>query len=194
MSIQKLNDALGLGDKGIDGFLADLNVDNSSFQDKFSEIDSKVKENVDNIDNQIQEYNKGGLECLDVANLNSSLSELKELIVVSKDVIKQVYETIASSELIDSDLVSSMSNLMEAAHLTIKEYIDLYRDRCNFYDKVRLEQLKQQHKLEQMEIKHKHDMEKLNSTKRNDSIPVQNMMAYSQEKIVGELNDQDKQD
>ena len=116
MSIQKLNDALGLGDKGIDGFLADLNVDNSSFQDKFSEIDSKVKENVDNIDNQIQEYNKGGLECLDVANLNTSLSELKELIVVSKDVIKQVYETIASSELIDSDLVSSMSNLMEAAH------------------------------------------------------------------------------
>ena len=194
MSIQKLNDALGLGDKGIDGFLADLNVDNSNFQDKFSEIDSKVKENVDNIDNQIQEYNKGGLECLDVANLNTSLSELKELIVVSKDVIKQVYETIASSELIDSDLVSSMSNLMEAAHLTIKEYIDLYRDRCSFYDKVRLEQLKQQHKLEQMEIKHKHDMEKLSSAKKNDSIPVQNMMAYSQEKIVGELNDQDKQD
>ena len=193
MSIQKLNDALGLGDKGIDGFLADLNVDNSSFQDKFSEIDSKVKENVDNIDNQIQEYNKGGLECLDVANLNASLSELKELIVVSKGVIKQVYETIASMEMIDSDLVSSLGNLMEASHLTIKEYIDLYRDRCSFYDKVRLEQLKQQHKLEQMEIKHKHDMEKLSSAKKNDSIPVQNMMAYSQEKIVGELNDQDKQ-
>ena len=45
-----------------------------------------------------------------------------------------------------------------------------------------------------MEIKHKHDMEKLSSAKKNDSIPVQNMMAYSQEKIVGELNDQDKQD
>ena len=129
MSIQKLNDALGLGDKGIDGFLADLNVDNSSFQDKFSEIDSKVKENVDNIDNQIQEYNKGGLECLDVANLNSSLSELKELIVVSKGVIKQVYETIQQYnqlELQNRQRIhnSKESELIKSKAIEIKEQLN----------------------------------------------------------------------
>lgn len=190
MSTKKINEILGISN--IDTFLNDLDIKDPNGK-SLSEIDRGINDNVQQIDSQILEYQKNGIANINVTNIESSLCEIKDLIDSSKTVVKHVLESIITTEMVDAELVSSLGKIVESTHLAIKTYIDVYNSRMNFYDKVRLEQLKQQHKLEQMEIKHKHDMEKLNSTKRNDSVPVQNMMAYSQEKIVGELNDQDKQ-
>lgn len=193
MSTKSINEALGLGDGGIDAFLSDLTVDNASFDQQFSKIDDKVKENVSEIDNQIAQYNAQGIAKVDVANLNSSLSEIKELITLSKGAIKHIYDSLVSSELVDSELAAALSKLMESSHLAIAEYIQLFKDRMTFYDKVRLEMLKFNQKKELMEMKHKLDMEKMEKKNEEGSIETKNMVSYSQEDITKMLNEVEKE-
>ena len=78
-------------------------------------------------------------------------------------------------------MVSALSKLLEATHLTISEYINLFKDRQAFYDKVRLEMMKHQNKKELMERKHQMDLEKLSMVKKDDSntVEAKNMVAYS---------------
>ena len=159
MSKKALDEALGI--ESIDSFLSDLNVDDKEAEE-LRGVDEKVRESVDRIDTQIAEYKKNGIDAVDVSNIQSSLGELAGLIEVSKNTIKRIYEQLSDSEMmIDSELVGSLSKLLEATHLTISEYITLYRDRMAFYDKVRLETLKHNQKKELMERKHQMDLEKL---------------------------------
>lgn len=187
MSTKKIDEALGIN--SIDEFLSDLKIDDSEMS-SFSEIDSNVKRCVDNIDGQIAEYNKGGIAKVDIANLDSSLGEIRSLIETSKDTIRHIHEQLVDSELIDSELVSALSKLLEATHLTISEYINLFKDRQAFYDKVRLEMMKHQNKKELMERKHQMDLEKLSMTKKDESntVEAKNMVAYSQEDITKMIN------
>lgn len=185
MSNSKIDKALGITD--IDDFLSDLSVDNdiSSFQ----EIDDEVMKNVDEIDTQIQKYdNCGDIEKIDVGNIQNSLAEIKDLIDVSKMTIKHVYEQVTSMELIDSELVQALSKLMESTHIQVQEYINLYRDRMQFFDKMRLKQLDHQLKIMQMDHKHKLDMEKLEA-KSEPSQVVENQMAFSQEDVISAIKE-----
>lgn len=117
---------------------------------------------------------------MDVSNIQSSLGELAGLIEVSKNTIKRIYDQISDSEMmIDSELVGSLSKLLEATHLTISEYITLYRDRMAFYDKVRLETLKHNQKKELMERKHQMDLEKLDRKDQGKGVEVENLYGYS---------------
>lgn len=187
MSTQDINKALGLSDGGIDEFLGSLTLDDT--KEKLSKVDDAIKQDVDEIDSQMQQYNSGGLSNIDIVKLDSSFSEMKELIEVSKMTIKHVYESVVTSELVDSELVQALSKLLEATHLSISEYISMYKSRMAFYDKVRMEQLKQKYKLEQMDYKHKLDMEKLNAIKKSDAVDVpNNMVAYSQEDLIREID------
>lgn len=184
MSKKAIDEALGI--ESIDSFLSDLNVDEKEAQ-AFREIDGKVKESVDAIDAQVAEYQKNGIQAVDVANIQSSLGELKELIEVSKGTIRRIYDQLTDSEMmIDGELVGSLSKLLEATHLTVSEYITLYRDRMGFYDKVRLEMLKHQQKRELMERKHQMDLEKLDRKNIQD-VPAENLYGFSQEDIVNAL-------
>jgi hypothetical protein len=70
---------------------------------------------------------------------------------------------LVSSDLVDSELVSAFAKLMESTKLTVGEYINLYKDRLNFYDKIRLETLKHKNDMEKIKYKHDLDMEKINS-------------------------------
>lgn len=188
MSKKAIDEALGI--ESIDSFLSDLNVDEKEAR-AFQEIDGKVKENVDAIDAQMAEYQRNGIQAVDVANIQSSLGELKELIEVSKRTIKRIYEQLTDSEMmIDGELVGSLSKLLEATHLTVSEYITLYRDRMSFYDKVRLEMLKHQQKKELMERKHQMDLEKLDR-KSVPEVPAENLYGFSQEDIVNALHKED---
>lgn len=192
MSTKKLNDALGLGDGGIDEFLDDLNIDDIP-NNTFANIDSKVKENIENIDSQIERYNENGVQNLDITNIETSLSEIKDLINISKQTIKHVYDSLVSNELVDPELVGSLSKLLEATHITISEYIDLYKNRLAFCDKVKLEMMKFMQKKELMEIKHKYDLEKINIQKVDKVVECENkeMVSYSQEDIISKLKEED---
>ena len=58
MSTQKLNEALGI--ESIDSFLSSLNVDDSKVQ-QLNQMDEQVKNDVEKIDSEIQNYKEGGL-------------------------------------------------------------------------------------------------------------------------------------
>lgn len=91
-------------------------------------------------------------------------------------------------ELIDSELVQALSKLMESTHIQVQEYINLYRDRMQFFDKMRLKQLDHQLKIMQMDHKHKLDMEKLEA-KSEPSQVVENQMAFSQEDVISAIKE-----
>ena len=158
MSKEALDKALGI--KSFDDYMSELNIEEDSISEKFKSVDETIKADVDKIDEQIEEYNKNGIVNLNISNIESSLGEIKDLITDTKGILKHLYESIVTNELIDPEIVMSFGNLLEAAHLSIKEYIDLYKDRLNFYDKVRLETIKFEQKKELMELKYKLDAQK----------------------------------
>lgn len=180
MSIKELNKALGIDD--IDDFLSDLDVKDDINQ--LDKINNQVADNLEKIDNQIEKYNQSGLTNIEVCDISTSLSEIKELIDVSKNVIRHIYDSIVSSDLVDSELISSFAKLMESTKLTVGEYINLYKDRLMFYDKIRLETLKHKHDMEKIKYKHDLDMEKLNSKNIHQTLDATDTQSFSQEEII----------
>ena len=184
MSTEKINEALGI--ESIDSFLSSLNVDEGEMA-KLSEVDQQVKGDIERIDAQMQKYNEGGVEKVDINDIQHSLGHIRELVEISKNTIRYIY-----NQLIDSELVGSFSKLLEAVHIQIQEYIGLYKDRQNFFHKVKLEAIKQANKLEQMRLKQQYDLEKLEKAKKNDAVTVDNMtVAYSQEDLIKSLDEAD---
>lgn len=101
------------------------------------------------------------------------------MIEISKNTIRHVYDSLVSSELVDSELVSAFAKLMESTKLTVGEYITLYKDRLAFYDKVRLETLKHKNDMEKIKYKHDLDMEKMNSKVKTIDVSNNNSNAYT---------------
>ena len=190
MGVKEVNEALGIS--SIDDFLKDLDADDPNIG-KMDEVDEKVKENVSKIDSSIQHYNKGELDQVDMAGLRNSLDEIRELIDSSKDVIKYTHQQICNSELLDPEVVQAFSKVLESAHLTISEYIGLYKDRMAFYDKVRLKMIDFEQKKALIQMKHDLDMQKAESKKSKD-IPDSNTFTFSQEDIIKTLDQEDKKD
>ena len=187
MSTQKLNEALGI--ESIDSFLSSLDVDKEKI-DQLNNLDDQVKEDIQKIDTQIDNYRKNGIVHVNIDDIQYSLGHIKELVDVSKDTIRYIYNQLIDSELIDSELVGSFSKLLEAVHLQISEYIQLYKDRQNFLYKIQLEAVKQKNKLEQIRLKHELDMQKEELKNKNNAVTVDNMkVAYSQEDLIQQLDD-----
>lgn len=187
MSTQKLNEALGI--ESIDSFLSSLDVDKEKI-DQLNNLDDQVEEDIQKIDTQIDNYKKKGIVHVNIDDIQYSLGHIKELVVVSKDTIRYIYNQLTDSELIDSELVGSFSKLLEAVHIQISEYIQLYKDRQNFLYKMQLEAVKQKNKLEQIRLKHELDMQKEELKNKNNAVTVDNMkVAYSQEDLIQQLDD-----
>lgn len=190
----KLDAALGISpDKSIDDFLQSLTIENDSAKNAVQKIDQSVKNEVENIDKAIIDLNNSAYEnegdrLLSIVKIDDSLKNIDELINISKDVIKHIYENIACTELIDSELIHAAAAFIESCHLNVKEYIDLYKDRLKFYDKVKFEMLQQKHKKELLEYKHKLDMEK----KNNGAIDITptGMVEFDTDRIIEKLKDQ----
>ena len=192
MSTKKINEALGI--ESIDSFLSSLNVDDDKIN-QLNQVDEQVKGDIERIDAQMDNYKNGGIEKVNLDDISTSLGHIKELVDVSKETIRYIYQQIIDSELVDSELVGSFSKLLEAVHIQISEYIGLYKDRQNFYYKVKLEAIKQQNKLEQMRLKQEFDLEKIEKSKKNDAVTVDNMtVPYSQEDLIKQLDDADSLD
>ena len=186
----KLDAALGIAsDKSIDDFLNSLTIENESAKEAVGKIDDSVKKEVASIDCEIKALSTGGLQDYDkkaiaLSNIDSSLKNIDELINISKEVIKHIYENIVCTELVDSELIHAAAAFIESCHLNVKEYIDLYKDRLKFYDKVSFEMLQQKHRLELAREKHRLDMEK----KESGAIDVPaDMMSFDHDKIINDL-------
>lgn len=139
---QKLDEILGIpADQSVDDFLNELQVEDmpSEVPEAMDEIKEKVNENIELLDNQLSSIQTAGTNGpVLMKDLDSTMSEIEELISLSKKMFKHVYESICSSDLIDSELVSSISKLLEGIHINIAEFISLYKDKQRYVDKVRL--------------------------------------------------------
>jgi hypothetical protein len=190
MGTQKLNEALGI--ESIDSFLSSISIDDDKLKN-LTELDDKFKDEIGKIDSTISEYKENGIKNIDMDDIQEPFGHIKELITVSKDTIHHIYQQLVDSEMIDSELVGSFAKLMEAFHIQVSEYINIYKDRQNFLYKMKLEDVKQKYKIEQMHIKHQMDLEKIEKSKTVNATPVENMVSYSQEELIQQLDDADNQ-
>ena len=169
---EKLDAIFGItGGKSVDEFLDSINVeDENSTTNALSSFNK-------NIQDKLQQMNKDELPSLDnmkfpeqLASLESSLTEIKELVDLSKDVVKHVAESILAVPLIDSEAVQAYSKLIESIHLNIAEFIGAYRDKMNFVNKVKFSMLAQEQKKELIKYKHDLAIELLNKKQTSGAI------------------------
>lgn len=70
--------------------------------------------------------------------MDTSLREVEEMIDLSKQLFKHIYENIVSSDLLDSELIEAAAKMLESVHVNIGEFLQLYRDKQRFAEKIRV--------------------------------------------------------
>lgn len=207
-SKEKLDTLLGISEgKSLDDFLDSLSVEEGSTKEALDKIDNKMKSTIKEIDLKINPVDLpkttsniqkpeeilpkqvNDVSFADLKNLEKNFEEIKNLVDITKNIIAHLYNNVVSTDLIDTELVNSTATLIEIAHRNIKEYIELYRDRMKFYDKIRLEYIQHEHKKEIMSMKHSYELEKISKSSEKNAVDVtpENMVAFSQEDIIKKL-------
>lgn len=195
---QKLDDLLGIGEsETIDDFMKDLSTDTEKAKEVASKIDDTIKNEVKEIDNQLEKCLDKSVEPKDkdlsLENIKSGLTSIDSLIETSKIIVNQIYQNIIQTDIIDSELIRSAASFIEAEHLLIKEYIDLYKSRLRFYEKIELENLSQKHRIELLREKHKLEMERLSSKTIDASASVgDGMVSYNFDDLSKSLSEDTK--
>ena len=95
-----------------------------------------------------------------LVNVESAFKSIEDLVDTTKQMIANVYGIISSCDVLDSETVGAAASLIGETRQLIAEYTGLYKQRVKFFDNVKMETLKQQHRIELMERKHELDMEK----------------------------------
>ena len=139
-------------------------------KEKVDEIEDKFQHNIQVIDdakNQIQTTMKDGdgsasVRIDNMVNVESAFKSIEDLVDTTKQMIGTVYSIISSCDVLDSETVSAAASLITSTKQLIAEYLGLYKQRVKFFDNVKMETLKQQHRLELMERKYQLDEEKWN--------------------------------
>lgn len=156
----KIDKALGLSPgQSIDDLLGDMTSDLQKAEDTLGAITTEVQSCLSDVDQQLGIVQSGNPTPLAIQNLDSSMKEVEELIQMSKAMFKHVYENVVSSELCDSELISSVSKLLESIHINIAEFISLYRDKERFIEKVKFSLFQQNLKKELMDKKQQQTLE-----------------------------------
>lgn len=199
----KLDAILGITeDSSIDDFLNNISNDSDSVSNAVQDIDQKIKDSISTVDvglKTISDKSTLPANLLDLSKINSvtdgiesSLNEVKDLIDVSKKLIMHVYQSVTCSDLVDPEIISSFAKLIESTRINIADYLELYKSRLAFYDKMRLSIFQQQQKIELLNIKHIHDMEKIKTSSQAENAIPENMHTFSQEEVVKMLDLEDK--
>ena len=139
-------------------------------KEKVDEIEGQFQHNIQVIDeakNQIQTNMKDGdgsasVRIDNMVNVESAFKSIEDLVDTTKQMIGTVYSIISSCDVLDSETVSAAASLITSTKQLIAEYLGLYKQRVKFFDNVKMETLKQQHRLELMERKYQLDEEKWN--------------------------------
>lgn len=182
---EKLNSILGISpDQGIDSYLDDLETTtaevNTEVKKTFQEIDKSIADLQNNPEADAQ------WKLDTVARLRDNLKGIDELVSLSTNLIKHLYTNIISTDLIDPELIEAAANLIKATHDNIAEYIDLYKDREKFYERIQLEMLKHKNNLELLNKKYELESRKLSDPLSADP---ENLQTFDQDKIIRMLKD-----
>lgn len=97
-----------------------------------------------------------------MVNVESAFKSIEDLVDTTKQMIGTVYSIISSCDVLDSETVSAAASLITSTKQLIAEYLGLYKQRVKFFDSVKMETLKQQHRIELLERKYQLDEAKWN--------------------------------
>ena len=137
---------------------------------KVDEIDEKFQENfsvIEQAKNQIQSSSKDGdgsasVRIDNLVNVENAFKSIEDLVDTTKNMIANVYSIISSCDVLDSETVAASASLIGETRQLISEYTSLYKQRVKFFDNVKMETMKQQHRLELLREKYRLDEEKWN--------------------------------
>jgi hypothetical protein len=97
-----------------------------------------------------------------MVNVESAFKSIEDLVDTTKQMIGTVYSIISSCDVLDSETVSAAASLITSTKQLIAEYLGLYKQRVKFFDNVKMETMKQQHRIELLREKYRLDEEKWN--------------------------------
>lgn len=180
---------------GIDDFLADLDKSSAEITETMSDVSNDVKENLEKIDSTLKTADSAGTAVGPqiLTDLNSSMREVEDLIDTSKKMFKHIYESIISTDLLDSELISAAAKMLESIHINIAEFLNMYKERQRFIDKIKVMTFQQQQKIELMNLKHKQDLEKLKMKAEQGAVDTtSDEKEFDQNHIIEILDDMDK--
>lgn len=195
---QKLDQMFGIpSDGSVDDFLDKLSSNPDQTVQQMSEgmndVANGVKDALSKVDQGLAQLKTtSNIAPETLVDLNSSMQQVEELISLSKDMFKHIYEAITTTDLVDSELVSSASQLLTAIHENMSEFIMLYKERQAYIDNIRILVLKQEQKKELMALKQKYDIEKLQA-KLDSNATDTNAIAFSVAEMTKMLNDADEE-
>lgn len=131
------------------------------------EIDEKFQENfqvIEQTQNQIQksrdENGSASVRIDNLVNVESAFKSIEDLVDTTKNMIANVYSIISSCDVLDSETVAASASLIGETRQLIAEYTSLYKQRIKFFDNVKMEMMKQEHRKELLEMKYRLDKEK----------------------------------
>jgi len=185
-STEKLNELLGI--QSIDDVLNELSIEKNdeSFVKTLDEIDDHVRSQMEVIKSQGTLF-KTNSEEFNVHSMESALNEVSGLIDVSKAIIQKIYDYVATSDLLDPDIIAAGAKMIEAARIAVSDYVDMYKNQIRFFNMIQLEMIKQKHKKELLDHKLQCDIKKAKALGDDDKIEDINMLEYTQESIVKAL-------
>ena len=154
---QLLDSELGLNGKSLNDFLNGLSTEETI--EKFQNVDVAVKDTVNKLDGELRTIDSTSGALGKFEQVQSLFTNIQDLIDVSKNMIRHVYDNITSTDLIDARLVSSAAQFIKECRSSVETYLTLYQDRMKFFDKIRIMQLEQEQKKELLEMRFKHERE-----------------------------------
>ena len=151
---------------------------------KVEEIEGEFQKNIQTLDDAKHDIVQGGVPFMpskdeqgsasaridSMVNVESAFKSLEDLVDSTKQMIASVYSIISSCDVLDSETVSAAASLIGETRQLLAEYTGMWKQRIKFFDNVKMEMLKQQHRKEILELKDKLDREKW---ERQNSQPTQ---------------------
>lgn len=186
---EKLDAIFGItGGKSMDEFLDDLSLEDDTTENALSSIDQGLKDKIEELDKCQNEIKLGnGDLSVQIASMDHSLKEIEDMVYLAKDVMRHVAQSILATPLIDSEAVQAYSKLMESIHISIQEFIGVYRDKQNFINKVKFAMFDLQNKKELAKYKHDLALDMLKAKegpKSIDADDVKTSNVWQQEDII----------
>ena len=158
---EKLDAIFGItGGKSVDEFLDGLSLDAEKIDGVVNQIDEQFQTQVSNIES-IQLSASADMPVIDMKSMEHSLSEIEGIVNLAKDVMRHVAQSILATPLIDSEAVQAYSKLMESIHISIAEFISVYKDKQVFVNKIKYAMFDQQQKKDLLLYKHNLALEML---------------------------------
>lgn len=190
---EKLDAIFGItGGKTVDDFLNDLKLETDQISATMENIDQTVKDQINQLDNSQLRLASGSSEItLELSNMEISLKSIEDMVVLSKNVLKHVADSILATPLIDSEAVQAYSKLMESIHVNINEFISIYKSKMDFVNKIKFSLFQQQQKKDLMIFKHNLEMEKIKAKDGPEIVEAENMSSreWNQEQITKMLDE-----